>query len=81
MTAFKRTKNLKEIIGGICIENGKVKRLSISVKAGKCTSCFSGARNLCRNQVLTTTTFLSKQGKRTFNTFSSLTVKKSILFT
>ena len=44
ITAFKRNKNLKEIIGGTHIENSKVKKFSIPSRNGKCTPCLSGAR-------------------------------------
>ena len=63
ITAFKRNKNLKEIIGDTPIENGKVKKFSIPSRTGKCTPCLSGARTLCCNQVMTTNTFMSQQTK------------------
>ena len=67
ITAFKRNKNLKEIIRSM--ENSKVKTFSIPSRTGKCTPCLSGSRTLCCNQVLTT------------NTFSlTLTVKVNTLF-
>ena len=44
IAAFKRNKNLKEIIGGTRIENSKVKKFSIPSRKGKYTSCLSGAR-------------------------------------
>ena len=52
---------LKEIIGGIRIQNGKVKKFNISCKMRKCILFFFGARNLCCDQVITTTTFISQQ--------------------
>ena len=54
ITAFKRNKNLKEIIGSTRIENGKDKKFNIASRTGKCTPCLSGTRTLCCNQVLTT---------------------------
>ena len=75
ITAFKRNKNIKEIIGGTRIENGKVKKFSIPSITGKCTPCLSGARTLCCNQVLTTNTFMSQQTKRAFNIFFNLNCK------
>ena len=69
ITAFKRNKNLKEIVGGTCIKNSKVKKFNIPSRTGKCTPCLSGSRTLCCNRVLTT------------NTFSlTLTVKVNTLF-
>ena len=75
ITAFKRNKNLKEIMGGTRIENGKVKKFSITSRTGKCTPFLSGARTLCCNQVLTTNTFMSQQTMRTFNIFVNLNCK------
>ena len=45
ITAFKRNKNLKIIIGGTRIKNGKVKKFSISSRTGKCTPCLIGRKN------------------------------------
>ena len=75
ITAFTRNKNLKEITGGTRIENDKVKKFNIPPRTGKCTSCLSGARTVCCNQVLTTNTFMSQQTKRTFNISFNLNCK------
>ena len=77
ITAFKRNKNLKEIIGSTRIENGKDKKFNIASRTGKCTPCLSGTRTLCCNQVLTTNTFMSQQ---TTNISLTLTVKVNSLF-
>ena len=77
ITAFKRNKNLKEIIGSTRIENGKIKKFNIPSRTGKCTPCLSGTRTLCCNQVLTTNTFMSQQ---TTNISLTLTVKVNSLF-
>ena len=76
ITAFKRNKNLKEIIGSTRIENGKVKKFNILSRAGKCTPCLLGTRILFCNQVLTTSTSMNQQTKRTFNIFFNLNCKK-----
>ena len=75
ITAFKRNKNLKEIVGGTCIKNSKVKKFNIPSRTGKCTPCLSGAGTLCFNQVLTTNTIINQQTKRTFNIFFNLNCK------
>ena len=75
ITAFKRNKNLKEIVGGTCIKNSKVKKLNIPSRTRKCTPCLSGAGTVCFNQVLTTNTIISQQTKRTFNIFFNLNCK------
>ena len=67
--AFKRNKNLNEIIGGACIENGKVKKFNITTRKGKCAPCLTGKWNLCCNQVLTISTCMSQQTRQTFNIF------------
>ena len=77
ITAFKRNKNLKAIIGSTHIENSKGKKFYIPSRRGKCTSCLSGTRTLCYKQVLTTNTF--RQNKNL--SFSlTLTVKVNTLF-
>ena len=75
ITAFKKSKNLKEIIRGKCIENGKVKKFNISSRTGNYTPCLSGARTLCCNQVMVKNTFTSQQTKRTFNILFKLNCK------
>ena len=75
ITAFKRNKNLKEIIGSTRIENGKVKKFNILSRAGKCTPCLLGTRILFGNQVLTTNRSMKQQTKRTFNIFFNLNCK------
>ena len=53
-TAFKRNKNLKEIVGGTRIENSKVspnsKVFNFLSRTGICTLCLLGVRTLCCNQ-------------------------------
>ena len=75
ITAFKRNKNLKEIIGSTCIENGKVKKFNILSRAGKCTPFLLGTRILFGNQVLTTNRSMKQQTKRTFNIFFNVNCK------
>ena len=52
ITAFKRNKNLIEIIGCTRIEKSKTKKFNIPSRTGKCTQCSSGPRTLCYNQVV-----------------------------
>ena len=75
MTAFKRNKNLKQTIGSTRMENGKVEKFNIPYTTGECTPFLSGTRTLCCKQVLKTSTFMSKQTKRTFKIFSNLNSK------
>ena len=60
ITTFKRNRNLKELIGNNCIENGKVKRAKNTFTIGKCSPCLSKTGNLCCSQL----TFISQQTKR-----------------
>ena len=69
ITAFKRNRNLKEIIESNCIENGKVIRAKNTFTVGKCSSCLSKTGNLCCSQLTSTTTFISQQTKRKFKIY------------
>ena len=55
--AFRRNKNLRDIIGTKLIENGKVKRKFTNKIQGKCTPCLANSRALSCKQVVHTTTF------------------------
>ena len=63
MIAFKRNKNIGEIIGGNTIKNNKVLKINKSRHNGKCTPCYSNSRALCCKQVQNTQTFQSFQAK------------------
>ena len=52
--AFRRNKNLRDIIGTKLIENGKVKRKFINKIQGKCTPCLANNRTLCCKQIVQT---------------------------
>ena len=69
ITAFKRNKNIKDMIGSKKIENNKVKKLRSHVKEGKCTPCLSNKRTLCCKQVQSTSNFKSQQTKKTYNIY------------
>ena len=49
--AFRRNKNLRDIIGTELIENGKVKRKFTNKIEGQCTPCLANNRTLCCTQV------------------------------
>ena len=51
--AFKRNRNIQEIIATHWIENGRVKKNFKTLKEGKCTPCRSKAGNICCKQVKT----------------------------
>ena len=73
MIAFKRSKNLQEIIGGHTVKQGKVFKKSLTRLNGNSMPCSSKRPSLCCTQVLNTQTFASQQTKRTFNVFHKLT--------
>ena len=73
--SFQDKKKIKETFRGSRIENGKVKQFNVFYKSGKWTLYFSGAKNLCCNQMITTTSFTSQQTKWTFNVFFNLNCK------
>ena len=76
ITAFRRNKNLKELIERNKIENNKVKKRQIQkLKPGKCSRCLKNLRSLCCKQVRKTTTFKSQQTKKTrYSTSSTVPV-------
>ena len=48
ITAFRRNKNLKQLIGSNKTEKGKVKkRQTQNLKPGKCSPCLTNLRSLC----------------------------------
>ena len=57
------------------MEKDKVKNFNISSKTGKRSPCLSEEGNLCCNQLITTTTFMSQQAKQTFDIFFNLNCK------
>ena len=59
--AFKRNKNLQEIIGGRTIKNGKVLKTNLENKKGKCDPCNTNNSSLYCKQVIDTSTFRSYQ--------------------
>ena len=73
--AFRRNKNLKDIIGTKLIENDKVKRKFTSKIQGQCTPCSANNRTLCCKQVVHTTTFRSNQMNKIFQIYHSLNCK------
>ena len=80
ITAFKRNRNLKELLGSNCIENGKVKRAKNKFAIGKCSPCLSKTRNLCCSQLTSTMTSVNKQ-KENLKSIIKLTAKVSTLLT
>ena len=59
--AYKRNKNLQEIIGGHTIKNGKVFKAHSKSREGKCETCNTSKPSLCCKQVIDTSKFQSYQ--------------------
>ena len=80
--AYKRNKNLKEMIGSNIIEdNVKVtpKVDAINERSGKCQPCYGKAGNLCCIQLKNTKTFKSDNTKRTYKIFNDVNCKSENL--
>ena len=73
--AFRRHKNLRDIIGTQLIEDSKVKRKFTNKIQGKCTTCLAKNRTLCCEQVVHKTTFRSNQTNRIFQIHHNLNCK------
>ena len=75
MIAFKRSKNLQEIIGGYRVKQGKIFKKSLVRLNGKSMPCSSTRPSLYCTQIVNTQTFMSQQTKRTHKIFNKLTCK------
>ena len=78
ITAFRRNKNLKDLIGSNKIEKNKVKKIQIQkLKPGKCSPCLMNFRSLCCKQVRKRTTFKSQQTKKICEIFHNVNCASS----
>ena len=73
--AFRRNKNLRDIIGTKLIKNGKVKWKFTNKIQGKCTPCLASNRTLCCKQIVHTATFRSNQTNTIFQIYDNLNYK------
>ena len=67
--AFRKNKNLKQIIGSNTIEHNKKLIRSNNKVNGKSSPCLSNSRTLCCEQVVSATSFKSNQRNRVFKIF------------
>ena len=74
--AYRRNRNLKDLIGQTTINKNNVQRKKTNEK-GKCRPCLTTTANLCCRQVLSTSTFKSQQTKRLYTIFHNITCKSS----
>ena len=77
--AFRRNKNLRDIIGTKLFENDKFKRKFTDKVHGKCTPCLANNRTFCYKQVANTATFRSNQTNRIFQIYHNLYCKRKYL--
>ena len=70
--AYKRNKNLQEIIGGHTIKNGKVFKAHSKSREGKCEPCNTSKPLLCCKQVIDTSTFQSYQTQQRYTIFHNM---------
>ena len=76
MIAYRRNRNLRDMIGSNTIVNNK-KVLKKKQKVGKCEPCNSRGGNLCCKQIRTTTSFKSAQNNRIFNILHNVNCKST----
>ena len=66
LVAFRRNKNLKDLIGQTHLSKSKKMIDKKGTKHGSCSVCLSRANNQCCKQVISTTTFQSMNTKEIF---------------
>ena len=76
--AFRRNRNLYDLLGCKNIVDGKLQRLSKKEKFGFSTKCFSKSGNLCSEQVAHTQSFKSRVTQKTY-IFHDLNCKSKLL--
>ena len=79
VVAYRRNKNLKDLIGQTNIKNNKVNRTTLKPKTGKCRPCLTNTKNLCCKQVLNTNTFTSHQTKQQFQIFHNINCRSNFI--
>ena len=77
--AFRKNKNLKQIIGSNTIEHNKKLTISNNKVNGKSSPCLSNTRALYCKQVVSTTSFKSNQTNCVFKIFHNINCKSTFL--
>ena len=73
--AFKRYKNIRDLIDGHLIKDGKVAKKKLEKRQDKSKTCYTTRSALCYMQMVNTNTFKSNQTKRVFNINHTITCK------
>lgn len=76
--AYRKNRNLKDLIGQTTIENNKVLRKKTQQK-GKCRPCLTKTNNLCCRQIQSTSLFTSQQTKRSYTIFHNTNCKSTFV--
>ena len=77
--AFRKNKNLKQIIRSNTIEYNKKLIRSNNKVNGKSSPCLSNIRTICCKQVVSTISFKSNQTNRVFKIFHNINCKSAFL--
>ena len=77
--AFRKNRNLKQIIGSNTTEHDKTLIRSNNKVNGKSSPCLSNTRTLCCKQVVSTTSFKSNETNRAFKIFHNINCKSTFL--
>ena len=77
LVAFRRSRNLQDLIGGTTILNNKVVRLNLS--KGSSSRCNKGYGSKCCKQVMHTTSFISTKTGRTYSIREKMNCKMAWL--
>ena len=80
LIAYRRNKNVGDLIESKKILDGKVVRKNNSKKQLYCRPCLTRRDNICCQQVLKTSTFTSYRTGETFRIFHQLNCKSSQIF-
>ena len=79
--AFRRNKNLRDILGQTHLSRGKKTIPEKLRKNGGCQACLSHARNQCCNHIISTKTFRSQTTKEEFEIRHSLNCRsKNVIY-
>ena len=78
--AYRRNKNLGDILGQKNLKNGKViRKKEITNRIGKCSPCYTRSDNLCCNQIENTRTFCSRRTNKEFQIFHRVNCKSNFI--
>ena len=78
--AYRRNKNLGDILGQKTLKNGKVfRRKTIDNRKGRCSPCHSRSNCKCCRQLVNTDTFTSRKTNRKYKIFHTVNCKSKFI--